>query len=80
VTQLAKLPYAGIDWATKTHAVCVVDQAGQIRARFQVPNPGKGFAGLIKRLGSLGVPAWRSNAATVRWWKPCWRPTCAWWW
>ena len=53
--QLPKLHYAGIDWATKTHAVCVVDQAGQIRARFQVPNTGKGFTGLIKRLGSLGV-------------------------
>jgi transposase len=55
VKQLPKLHYAGIDWATKTHAVCVVDQAGQIRARFQVPNSGKGFTGLIKRLGSLGV-------------------------
>jgi len=55
VKQLPKLHYAGIDWATKTHAVCVVDQAGQIRARFQVPNTGKGFTGLIKRLGSLGV-------------------------
>ena len=55
MTQLPKLHYAGIDWATKTHAVCVVDQAGQIRARFQVPNTGKGFTGLIKRLGSLGV-------------------------
>jgi hypothetical protein len=31
------------------------DQAGQIRARFQVPNTGKGFTGRIKRLGSLGV-------------------------
>jgi transposase len=49
------LHYAGIDWATKTHAVCVVDQAGQIRARFQVPNTGKSFTGLIKRLGKLGV-------------------------
>ena len=80
MTQLPKLHYAGIDWATKTHAVGVVDQAGQIRARFQVPNTGKGLTGLIKRLGSLGWPAWRSNAPTVRWWKPCWRPTCAWWW
>ena len=47
--------YAGIDWATKTHAVGVVDDHGGIRARFQVPNTGKGFGGLIRRLTKLGV-------------------------
>jgi transposase len=47
--------YAGIDWAAKSHAVCVVDQAGAIRARFQVPNTGKRFTGLVKRLGKLAV-------------------------
>jgi transposase len=55
VKQPPTLHYAGIDWATRTHAVCVVDQTGAIRARFQVPNTGKSFAGLIKRLGKLGV-------------------------
>ena len=53
--QPAKLHYAGIDWATRTHAVCVVDQTGAIRARFEVPNTGKSFAGLCRRLGKLGV-------------------------
>lgn len=47
--------FAGIDWATKTHAVCVVDDGGEIRARFDVPNSGKTFAGLVKRLCKLGV-------------------------
>jgi transposase len=47
--------FAGIDWAAKSHAVCVVDQAGAIRARFQVPNTGKTFTGLVKRLGKLQV-------------------------
>jgi hypothetical protein len=47
--------FAGIDWATKTHAVCVVDQDGGIRARFEVTNTGKTFAGLIRRLGKLAV-------------------------
>jgi transposase len=47
--------YAGIDWASKTHAVCVVDDHGRIRARFQVPNTGKGFGGLVRRLVKLGV-------------------------
>jgi transposase len=55
VKQPAKLHYAGIDWATRTHAVCVVDQTGAIRARFEVPNTGKSFAGLCRRLGKLGV-------------------------
>lgn len=47
--------FAGIDWASRTHAVCVVDVAGVIRARFDVPNTGKTFAGLVKRLCKLGV-------------------------
>lgn len=46
---------AGIDWASKTHAVCVLETDGRIRARFEVPNTGKSFAGLIKRLAKLGV-------------------------
>jgi transposase len=55
VKQVATLLYAGIDWAAKTHAVCVVDHTGAIRARFQIPNTGKSFAGLCKRLGKLKV-------------------------
>ena len=27
---------AGIDWGSADHAVCVVDAAGQVRARFTV--------------------------------------------
>lgn len=52
---MKQLLYAGIDWATKTHAVGVVDDQGGIRARFQVANTGKGFGGLIRRLAKLGV-------------------------
>jgi len=78
VTQLPKLHYAGIDWATKTHAVWVVDQAGQIRARFQVPTPARALPGSARVWAPSGWPGWRSNAPTVRWWKPCWRPTCGW--
>jgi hypothetical protein len=47
--------FAGVDWATKRHAVCVVDHAGGVRARFEVPNTGKTFTGLTKRLAKLGV-------------------------
>ena len=47
--------FAGIDWATKTHLVCVVDEHGGIRARFEIPNSGKTFAGLVKQLTRLRV-------------------------
>ena len=47
--------FAGLDWASKTHAVCVVDGDGDIRARFEIPNTGKTFTGLVRRLTKLGV-------------------------
>jgi transposase len=47
--------FAGLDWASKTHMVCVVDDAGTIKVRFEIPNTGKTFTGLVKRLTKLGV-------------------------
>jgi transposase len=47
--------YAGIDWATNTHAVCVITDHGSIRAQFDVPNTGKTFTGLVRRLTNLTV-------------------------
>jgi transposase len=47
--------FAGLDWASKTHAVCVVDGDGAIRARFEIANTGKTFTGLVKRLTKLAV-------------------------
>jgi transposase len=47
--------FAGLDWASKTHAVCVVDGDGGVRARFEIPNTGKTFTGLVKRLTKLAV-------------------------
>jgi Transposase and inactivated derivatives len=35
--------------------VCVVDDAGNIKIRFEIANTGKTFAGLVKRLVKLGV-------------------------
>jgi transposase len=63
-----QLLYAGIDWASRTHAVGVVDDQGRIRARFEVPNTGKGFGGLIRRLLKLqvtGVAIERSDGPLV---------------
>jgi len=47
--------FAGIDWASKTHAVCVLDPDGTVRARFEVPNTGKTFTGLVRRLARLNA-------------------------
>ena len=47
--------YAGIDWASKSHAICVVDDQGVIKVRFEIANTGKTFTGLVKRLTRLGV-------------------------
>lgn len=47
--------FAGLDWASKTHAVCVVDETGAIKVRFEITNTGKTFTGLIKRLTKLGA-------------------------
>jgi transposase len=47
--------FAGIDWASKTHMICVVDDRGAITVRFEIANTGKTFRGLVKRLTKLGV-------------------------
>jgi transposase len=47
--------FAGLDWASKTHMVCVIDDAGAIRVRFEITNTGKTFTGLVKRLIKLRV-------------------------
>lgn len=47
--------YAGLDWATKAHAVCIVEADGTVHDRFEIPNTGKTFAGLVKRLTKLRV-------------------------
>lgn len=47
--------FAGLDWASKTHMVCVVDDAGAVKIRFEIPNTGKTFTGLVKRLTKLDV-------------------------
>ena len=47
--------YAGIDWASKTHAICVVDDRGRHQGALRDPQHRKTFTGLVKRLTKLGV-------------------------
>ena len=45
--------YVGIDWATETHAICVLTAAGRIKAQFMIDHTASGFADLLRRLGRL---------------------------
>jgi transposase len=56
VSLVGALFFVGIDWAAKTHAVCVLDPAGRSVAAFPVAHTATGFAGLIRRLAKLGDP------------------------
>ena len=53
---------AGVDWGSADHAVCVVDTAGQVRARFTVAHDRVGIRRLIAGLRAAGV----SEAAIER--------------
>lgn len=45
--------YVGIDWAAETHAVCVLDGSGMVKAEFTITHTAAGFAELLARLGRL---------------------------
>ena len=46
--------FAGLDWAVHTHAVCVIDVAGAVLDRFEVPHDREGLAELMRRLARWG--------------------------
>jgi transposase len=48
--------FTGIDWAAETHAVCVMDAAGQIEAQFTIEHSADGIALLARRLARYGDP------------------------
>lgn len=45
--------YVGIDWATESHAVCVLDASGKVKSQFTVAHTAEGFTELLRRLGRL---------------------------
>jgi transposase len=49
--------YVGVDWGNETHAVCVVDGAGRVAARFTINHSRDGFRRLHRRLAAFGDPA-----------------------
>ncbi len=46
--------FAGLDWASRTHAVCVIDEHGSVRAQFEVRHDAAGLAELRRRLAAFG--------------------------
>ena len=62
--------YAGVDWASRAHAICVVDEHGTALERFEVEHTarahrsrGRGTCGGHARLRP--GPAWRARRATL---------------
>ncbi len=51
------MPYfAGIDWASREHALCVIDERGKDRGRFAIAHSAKGLAELRQILRRFGEP------------------------
>ena len=47
--------YAGVDWASRAHAICVVDEHGTALERFEVEHTEPGLRMLGRRLVKAGV-------------------------
>jgi transposase len=45
--------YAGLDWASAQHAVCVIDGSGTVVKRFDVEHTAAGLHSLCRKLGNL---------------------------
>lgn len=49
--------FAGLDWASRTHAACVIDERGTIVLQLEVSHDAAGLAELVRRLRLAGVSA-----------------------
>lgn len=48
--------FAGLDWASRTHAVCIIDEHGTVCERFDITHNAAGLAELQRRLAVCGRP------------------------
>lgn len=48
--------FVGIDWAARSHELCVVDESGRIVRRFGFAHSEQGLGGALACLGELGEP------------------------
>jgi transposase len=49
--------FAGLDWASQTHAACVIDEQGSVRVQFEVEHDAAGLAELCRRMHGAGATA-----------------------
>lgn len=49
--------FAGLDWASRTHAACVIDERGSVRLQFEIRHDAHGLAELCARLRDASVTA-----------------------
>jgi transposase len=47
--------FAGLDWASRAHAVCVIDEHGSVHLQFEINHDAAGLAELCRRLRSADV-------------------------
>jgi transposase len=62
------LTFAGIDWATRSHAVCVIDQTGSVLERYEIEHSEAGLRDLVARLRTsrvVGVAIERPDGPVV---------------
>jgi transposase len=48
--------YVGLDWASKAHAVCIIDERGWVVSRFEVAHDEAGLTQLRNRLAGIDGP------------------------
>jgi transposase len=48
--------FAGLDWATSNHALCIIDDTGAVREQFEVTHDAAGLRELLARLHRYPVP------------------------
>lgn len=49
--------FVGIDWASRAHELCVVDEQGALVERFGFAHNERGISDALRRLARLGNPA-----------------------
>ncbi len=47
--------FAGLDWASRTHAVCVIDERGAVCKQWEVAHDADGLRALLRQLRELAV-------------------------
>lgn len=48
--------FAGLDWASQSHALCIIDERGEICERLEIEHNAAGLARLQRRLAHFGRP------------------------